>query len=354
MPVVHVATGVVISLVLAWSGVAKLREPKSMAEAMRALRVPEVLAGRAVQIAVPWLEIALAAALLVAGGVWQTLAWCATLVLFAAYLAVIVRAVRREEKVSCNCFGAQSAPVDRGTVVRNILLVVAGAIGLGASLPSPTSLLTKLVNLGWQGWLGLLTITVLLGLAWFLSREVATPAAGQVPDLRDQPATMDTAPAPESEESEDYVRDPIPLAVLERQPGEYLLLPDLARERGVLLFYVSTMCGSCVQILEAMDDYASRLPVLDVAVVVFSRDAVALLPESVRPRALVDVAGSVQKGLDLKWVPGAVLLGADGVLAGGPVFGGDAINQLVDDVVQEFELVRSEQVEDELALAAEG
>lgn len=358
MPVIHVATGLAISLVMAWSGVAKLKSPQSMAEAMRALRVPTVLAGRPMQIAVPWLELVLAAGLLVTSRGWQTLAWGATLLLFAAYLAVIVRAAALDEKVSCNCFGTASAPVDRGTVARNILLVAASAIGLFTAQSSPTSLLTRMVGMRSESWLALFTIAVLAGLAWFLSREQATSGAAQTPEPPGVPASPEQAPtggaASEQEpgDLDDYVRAPIPVAVLERQPGKFVLLPDLARERGVALFYVSVTCGSCTQILEGMDDYVSRLSILDVVVVVSSRDAVALLPESVQPRTLVDVAGSVQEGLHLGWVPGAVLLGADGLLAGGPVFGADPISQLVDDVVQELELARSEQPADEAPVGA--
>ena len=104
----------------------------------------------------------------------------------------------------------------------------------------------------------------------------------------------------------------------------------------MLLLYVSATCGSCTEIIAKVDDYADRLPFLDVVVLVVSRGVIDQLPESVRPRAVVDVAGSVQKGLGLNWVPGGVLLGADGLLAGGPVYGA-AINELVDDVVEQFE-----------------
>ena len=242
--------------------------------------------------------------------------------------------------------------------MRNILLVVAAAIGLGTSLLSPASLLTKLVDLGWQGWLGLLTIAVLFGLAWFLSREVATPAAGQVRESEDQPvAGAETvagvlASDQEPTESIDYVRSPIPVAVLERQPGEFVLLPDLAHERGVLMLYVSPSCGGCTQVVAAVDDYASRLPELDVVVVVASRDSVRTLPESVQARAVVDVAHSLRHSLVLSWVPAAALLGTDGLLAGGPVFGVDIINGMVDDVVHEFEPVRPDLTEDEQTLMA--
>lgn len=341
MPVVHVATGAVISLVLAWSGVAKFREPNAMTEAMRALRVPERLRGHAVQSAVPGLELALAAALLLTSGVWRSLAWCATLALFIAYLILIVRAVGFEEEALCNCFGSSSPPVGRGAVVRNILLVTASAIGLGTSLIVSTSLLTELVNLDWSDWLGLVTIAVLFGLGWFLSREVAASGMRQVPGSDDQRVTVEAASEAESTEFFDYRRRPIPVAVLERRPGEFVLLSQLAHERAVLLLYVSTSCGGCVHVLTAVEGYADRLPELDVVVVVADRDAVASLPESVQARALVDVAHSLKHSLVLSLVPASVLLGTDGLLAGGPVFGVDVIDQMVEDVVREFELAGS-------------
>lgn len=333
--------GLVICAVLVWSGVAKVRQPDAMASAMRDLRVPGVLASRPMQLAVPWVEIGLAALILVTGGSWQSLVWIAALLLFVSYLVLIAVALGRQEQVSCNCFGvAPSASVDRGTLVRNLLLVVAAAIGLVGSLFNPSPLVVTLFRQDWRGWFGLAALAVVGGLAWVLSREGREGIAAAPDDSLAPVAAATVAPVGAATDSEaepkDYLREPIPTAVLEREPGQFVRLPDLAQQRGVLLLYVSATCGSCTEIIAKVDDFADRLPFLDVVVLVVSRGVIDQLPESVRPRAVVDVAGSVQKGLGLNWVPGGVLLGADGLLAGGPVYG-DAIKELVDDVVEQFE-----------------
>ncbi|NLH69205.1 MAG: hypothetical protein GX454_03345 [Brooklawnia sp.] len=323
-----------ICAILVWSGVAKVRQPEAMASAMGDLRVPGALASKPVQLAIPWVEIGLALLLLVTGGIWQSLAWIATLLLFVAYLVLIAAALGRQERVSCNCFGAaSSAPVSRGTLARNILLVIGAAIGLVASLLNPSPLVLTLFRLDWRGWFGLLALAVVGGLAWLLSREGAV----DVSDGSAAPVTPAVTELDSDAEPLDYLRTPIPNAVLEREPGEFVRLPDLAKQRGVLVICVSVTCGSCAEIIAKVDDFAERLPLLDVVVLVTSRGAIDQLPETVRPRAAVDVAGSVAKGLELNWVPGGVLLGADGLLAGGPVYG-DAIKQLVDDVAQQFDL----------------
>ncbi|MGI5952621.1 MAG: MauE/DoxX family redox-associated membrane protein [Brooklawnia sp.] len=346
MTTVLVAIALVISVVLVWSGVAKLKQPDSMAEAMKSLKIPAMLSGRAIQIAVPWLELALAAALLVTGGIWQIIAWVGAVLLFGVYMWVIARALSSDEQANCNCFGVDSAPVDRDTLARNVLLLAASGLGLAGAVLRPAAVVTKLAGIGWEGWVGLVAIAVLIGLAWFIAREASASSTGEAHPASADPTGQLQLGELESEDPEDYIRKPIPHAVLEGEPGEYLLLPNLARERGVVLFYVSTSCGSCEQILSGMDDYVSRLPMLDVYVVVYSRAALAKLPESVQPRAMVDVAGSVQASLELTWVPGAVLLGADGLLAGGPVFG-EAIDQLIDDVVEEFAFAQGEAAEEQ-------
>lgn len=85
-----VALTLAVAAVLGWSGVAKLREPGSMGAALHALKVPKALTGRPVQLGVPWVEVGLAAALLVLGGAWQSLAWAGALLLFAVYLLSLI------------------------------------------------------------------------------------------------------------------------------------------------------------------------------------------------------------------------------------------------------------------------
>ncbi|MBW8732418.1 MAG: hypothetical protein JF622_16000, partial [Terrabacter sp.] len=116
---------VILAVVLVVSAVGKLRSPSASAEAFRDLRVPTTLSGRLVVEALPWGELLLAVALLLVGGPVGIVAAVAALLLFTAYLVLVVRAVGFDEDVDCACFG-EFAPgrITRRTVVRNAWLVL--------------------------------------------------------------------------------------------------------------------------------------------------------------------------------------------------------------------------------------
>src|SRR5829696_3548701 len=97
---------VILAVVLAASAVGKLRSPSVSAEGFRDLRVPGPLSGRVVVEALPWGELLLAVALVLVGGPVGVVAAVAALLLFGAYLVLVVRALGFEEDVDCACFGA--------------------------------------------------------------------------------------------------------------------------------------------------------------------------------------------------------------------------------------------------------
>ena len=56
------------------------------------------------------------------------------LALLAAFTAAIAAAIRRRHSVSCQCFGASSAPVGRPQLARNAVLLLIAAAGLVVAL----------------------------------------------------------------------------------------------------------------------------------------------------------------------------------------------------------------------------
>ena len=117
------AIPVLLAGVLIVSGALKLCDRERTAAAMVDLKVP--FASRLGWAAplVPWVEIALALALVALPG-WGLLAagWAAA-VLFAGLTVLVARAVAGPEPVHCNCFGALSTePVNGTTVFRNLVL----------------------------------------------------------------------------------------------------------------------------------------------------------------------------------------------------------------------------------------
>ena len=86
------------------------------------LEVPGRLDTAFVRRLVPWVEVALGLWLLLATGPALVVVAVLMLLLFVAYLVLVVRAVRRPEPVDCGCFGALGdSRVTRVTVWRNAL-----------------------------------------------------------------------------------------------------------------------------------------------------------------------------------------------------------------------------------------
>ena len=110
------------------SGLAKLggaAKRRTTEDAMLSLRLPMRALHPLGAAIVPPAEILLAILLWVPVPVVQTIAAALTLLLMAAYLLIVARALAFDEAVTCSCFGTLGSPtVSRATLSRNILLVV--------------------------------------------------------------------------------------------------------------------------------------------------------------------------------------------------------------------------------------
>jgi methylamine utilization protein MauE len=302
--------------VLVVSGVAKLRSPGSLERAMESLRVTGPLAGRPVRVLLPWAEVALGVALLVTTGPVLVVVGALVLVLFAAYLAVVAPAVRRPEPADCGCFGALGdTRVTNATVVRNVLLVVAAAATVvgatrGGGLP----------DLGEgpvAGWLlgAALAAAVAVAVTW-------RPAGGPVRDAAGVPGAED----------DEYVREQVPdAAQVLTADRRLLVLVDEALSAARLLVFLRPGCAPCGRLGPQVAGWREALAPVDVrAVVIGDPEVLGALPYLddttwFDPHAVaLDLLGQGS--------PSAVLLGTDGLLAGGPVRGEEAVTAFVDEV----------------------
>ena len=97
----------------------------------------------------------------------------------------------------------------------------------------------------------------------------------------------------------------------------------------------------------------SRLPQLDLRVLVTSPPKASGLTSVEEPLSLHDEQSYVSRTFGYGTIPSAFLLGADGLLAGGPVSGSEQINAFIDDIeseLQEAMLVTSSGVDADDAL----
>ncbi len=124
-----------LALVLAASGVLKLRSPDPTVRAVLATKLPGAwrLAGRPFVRLVAAGEVLVAAVVLFAGGAG------AAALLTLAYLSLALvawRLVRRAPGQDCGCFGKASEPVSWWHVAINLAGAVAGAIAVVRPAPS--------------------------------------------------------------------------------------------------------------------------------------------------------------------------------------------------------------------------
>ena len=342
-----------LSGVLALSALAKVREPAASADAFVALRLPRLLLRARVPRLLPWGELALALGLLLAPATLRLPLAAAGVLLMGAYAAVIGRALTFSEPVTCHCFGKLAVgTVSRRTLVRNLVLVLIGVLALVDAGRAEGSVIADLGGLGGRGW-GWLAMCALTGiLTWLiLDRGPHNSRPGspqQAPhratdhratDRAADPARDPDAAADTDEAEPEYARTLIPYGMLEDPQGRLHSMRDLARTRARLLVFLNLNCGSCISLRAELPAFAEANPEVAVHPVYHSGVEVAAIPEGLD--WLLDPDGGVSRTFDFFVTPSAILLGTDGLLAGGPVEGADNVLDLLAGVSEELAAVRA-------------
>jgi hypothetical protein len=319
------AAPLLVAAVLVASAVGKLRDPRRAALGFDALRVPQPLARPWIRAAHPWAEILLALCLVLSSGPAAIVTAVVATALFVAYLSLVVRAAQSPEPTDCACFGsAGSERVSGLTVARNVWLLALSGVSLWVPF-SGRSPLQWAVGAGPDAWWLAAVAAAAVTTGLILYHGPASPPAS----ARDSEGAMD------DEDLEDYERTEIPHAPVTLANGEVVSLRELAVARPKLLLAVSETCSSCHPTIEAAPTWRARLPALDIHLLFLSA-AVTDTAEPSQPETLHDPMRFAFEALQLPGTPSAVLLGVDGMLAGGPVAGHDAIRAFVADIETEL------------------
>ncbi|WP_404371070.1 MauE/DoxX family redox-associated membrane protein [Kytococcus sedentarius] len=334
LPAAAAGAGLLLAAVYGTSGVAKVRDPASTSSAFHELRLPRWLH----RVGAPRLlgpaEIALAVALLLLPAPWYWLPAVATLVLGIVYTVLIVRALGFDVPVTCGCFGALGqGAVTRSTVVRNLVLVALGAATV-ADAATGGSIIGRLLD-GPELWWWALVLAAAVAMTWLITG--GTGAAGDERGASAHPIGADgVGPAAGGNEAElDYQRLPIPFVQVTGDDGP-IRLRELAAQQAQLVLWVSLGCGSCQDALQRAERFAAEFDQVGVLVVTTTPTAV---DDPLRPRGATvayDEDQQLRTMLELRSTPSAVLLGADGLLAGGPVAGGAASLEFIEEVTAQL------------------
>lgn len=324
---------ILLSITLLISGLAKLGAREGTQDAMRSLRLPLPTTHASVASVLPVMEIFLALALWIPVPPLQVLLAGLVTALMFTYLVIIARALTFEEQVHCSCFGTLASPtVSRTTLVRNVILNVLGLLTVVAAASG--AMTTLLV----QAPMGLIGLGIALLIAIALT---AATIGGSVAETDADAATAASTAAADVDEDEllDYERSPIPAAVLQQPDGRLITLTQLTAQRAALLVFVTEGCGPCERVLDHAEEWIGELEQTLQVRFVFSRPLDQLrerTTDRVEGHALHDLQFTARTALGGTSAPSAVLLGADGQLAGGPVNGGSAVIEFVQEIREQL------------------
>lgn len=148
-----------------------------------------------------------------------------------------------------------------------------------------------------------------------------------------EPTFSEDAKGPTSGSAAEYMRVPIPAAILRDGQGRELDVRTWARYKALLLVFVSPEDRDVTaHLVRAAQAWKADVPTVRVRFVVRSLEALGAEPPS--HRVLADPDGHVHRAFSASTTPMAVLLGTDGLLAAGPVEGIDQVIALVDHLIE--------------------
>lgn len=330
MSVLSVAFPLILAAVLMASAIGKFRHPDDIS-GWAEIGVPRPLRREWLLRVHPWGELVLGLAVAVLGGALGIIAAIVAVLLMAAYTWLVVRTVKRTDDASCACFGARK-PVTGVTVVRNVWLTVVAVAAAATVWPTP--LLGGAAAgavLGWQWPVGLAAAAVTVAVILW------PETAGRSPAPAAEPALV----VPGGDDLE-YVRTRTPAVPVTTADGAVHNLRTLAAQKPILLLAVSPTCGACEAVIAKAPEWRALLPEVDVRMLLRTSPEDGTMVELEEPQSLHDPEGYVSGSIRDWATPSAVLLGMDGMLAGGPVTGVDDVSEFVDDVYESLHGERPE------------
>jgi thiol-disulfide isomerase/thioredoxin len=335
MTVLLALARLLLGAVLLTAGAAKLSDRAGSRQAMLDFGVPGALASAA-GVLLPVTEIALGVALIPRATAW----WAAAgaLALFLLFLGVIGYQLALGRRPDCHCFGQlHSAPIGRGTVLRNV-----GFVALAAWLVAQPG---RDVGPGMGEWIGMVTAAEALVLAVALVALVL--AAGQgwlLANLVRQngrlllrldalEARLSGPAAPEPPSTGLPKGSPAPEFALPALGGGTMTLSDLrAAGKAILLVFVDPGCGPCRALLPEVEGWA-RQDGESLTIALMSRGTA----EANRSKfdrngplpVLLQRQREVAERYGVSATPGAALVDVAGRVAAPSAAGADAIRALV-------------------------
>ncbi len=341
MEAVLLIVRLLLALVFAVAGLAKLADRPGARQAIADFGVPSALA-RPLGILLPLAELAVAVALIpTSTALWGSVGALALLLLFVLGIGVNLA---RGNKPECHCFGQlSSSPAGWETLVRNgVLAALAGFLTWraweGDVGPSATGWLATLSGPELAALLAGLVVLAAIGAQWWFlvhllrqngrlmvrleALEGVLNAGGVVPSPN---GTLDVYGLPIGSEAPDFG--------LSGLYGETLTLESLlAPGKPVVLLFTDPNCGPCTALLPEIRRWQKEhAESLTFALV--SRGPVAENRAKATEHGLTNVLlqkdWEVMEAYEAPGTPSALIVGPDGTIASTVLSGADTIRNFV-------------------------
>jgi methylamine dehydrogenase accessory protein MauD len=343
MDAILLGARLILALVFAVAGIAKLIDLAGSRRAIVEFGVPAALAGP-LGILLPLAELAVAAALLPTTTAW----WGAVgaLVLLLLFAAAIGTNLARGRKPDCHCFGQlHSAPAGWSTLVRNAVLAAPAVLvvwqGLEGNVgPSAVAWVGALSGVQLLGLVAAVLVVGLLAVQrWFLfglfredGRLMRWLEA--VEDAFDDAVVALTPSRNGAQETTELpVGIPAPTFELPDLEGEEVTLDSLRSSgRPVLLVFTEPGCGYCEELLPEVgrwqDEFADEFTIALISCD-DPEDNRALSKEHGLSRVLLEEDWEVSEAYGVSGTPSAVLVNPDGTIGSSLAEEAEEIEELV-------------------------
>lgn len=322
---------VTLGLTLISSGIFKFTSSQETKAAIGAFGLPQFLRKTWIAYSLALGELALGAGIVLASGQLLRILAAAATALLVLFSVLVARVLWRKEAIHCNCFGALGqAPVSWPTMVRNLLLValsLALALGIDGSVGTVAALgAFSSDDFAWM-------LVVALLAAWIVKEKL--PGRNPVP-------TDILAATPSSAGVLDLSGSPIPAVEFRDAALQVATLQGISRDKAQLLIFARTDCHACAPIVESIPSWRNELgDAVQIRLVsAQSPSVLAAAYPSEEETALHDGSAMGSTILGISGVPGALLLGANGLVGAGPALGSDAVEDLLNAVADAVEAGR--------------
>lgn len=332
-----VVARVVLAAVFLWAGLLKLMALPPARDALAGFGINGRV-GLAVGWTLPVVEIVVALAL-----IWPATALAGavvSLLLLAAFTALVFVTLRRGAAPPCNCFGAISArPIDRSTITRNVVLTTTAVVAVVVGMSDPGPSLVAWAGGGAVGG-GLVVACASLAIALIGTIQILRQSLDTQRDLQAAVAALervaDQRAAVPAHRAVAAIDEGLPLGAPApgfesvQADGSSVTLDSLLSDgRPLLLLSGNSDCGSCAALVPQVKQWAASHR--DRLRIVALYDSASHLARSFGDDVLVIGGGaaSIAASYRLHWTPGAVLVDPNGRIGSPVAFGVDAIAALV-------------------------